>query len=131
MFNEKKSYTIVCMKLILVKLIPGPSPFFHRQRMPFTNFLWCWRNSPVHFITSMNDRGKYIWLKPLKALFICWSAVDILSFCSWRSAGNNHCKCTIKTNTDIKKKTAKILTFTVIFSKQIPLLVRVRTKSGL
>ena len=28
-------------------------------------------------------------------------------------------------------KTAKILTFTVIFSKQISLLVRVRTKSGL
>ena len=39
----------------------------------------------------MNDRGKYIWLKPLKALFICWSTVDILSFCSLRSAGNNHC----------------------------------------
>ena len=37
------------------------------------------------------DRGKYIWLMPLKALFICWSVVDILSFCSLRSAGNNHC----------------------------------------
>ena len=53
--------------------------------LTFTNFLWCGRNSPVHFITPMNDRGTCIWLKPLKALLVCWSAVDILSSCCLRS----------------------------------------------
>ena len=92
---NKKSYTIVCMKLILVKLIacglPWTLPLFPSTMNTVYKFPLMWEKFTLHFITSMNDRGKYIWLKPLKALFICWSAVDILSFCSLCSVRNNHC----------------------------------------
>jgi hypothetical protein len=120
---KKKSYTIVCMKLILVKLIacglPWTLPLFPSTMNAVYKFPLMWEKF-TYTLYHFYDRGKYVWLKPLKALFICWSAVDILSFCSLRSAGNNHCNVQWK-QIRIKKnpcfyiakqtKTAIILTF--------------------
>jgi hypothetical protein len=83
----KKSYTIVCMKLILVtSLDPPPFSIDNECRLQISFDV-----GEIHLYTLsllwMIRVNIYDWSHWRH----CLSAFDILSFCSLRSPGNNHC----------------------------------------